>query len=60
MDAELMRALRPKITPDAAVRMYMQHCTKIAVTASTLGMLWWQSYMQTWTDVMFPEGRREE
>ena len=55
-NTELMRALRPKITPQAAGRMYLQHMTGIAVTTGTLGMLWWQAYLQTWTDVMFPRG----
>lgn len=55
---ELMRALCPKITPNAAARMYMQHATSIAVTTGTLSMLWWKSYWQTCTDVMFPKGAK--
>lgn len=58
MDAELMRALKPKITPQAALRMYQQHVTGIAVTTSTLSMLWWTTYFEVWSSVMFPEGRR--
>lgn len=57
-DAKLMRALRPKITPHAAARMFLQHATGVAVTTATLGMVWWKSYLQVWTDVMFPEGRK--
>lgn len=54
----LMRTLRPKITPQAAARMFIQHATGVAVTTATLGMVWWQGYLQAWTDVMFPEGRK--
>lgn len=55
-DSKLMRALCPKITPQAAGRMCVQHMTSIAVTTGTLGLLWWQAYWQTFTDVMFPRG----
>lgn len=55
---DLMRALCPKITPQAAGRMYLKHMTGIAVTTGTLGMLWWQAYWQTFTDVMFPAGAK--
>lgn len=55
---DLMRALRPKITPEAAARMFLRHTTGIAVTTATLGLVWWQAYLQVWTDVMFPEGAR--
>jgi hypothetical protein len=54
----LMRVLRPKITPDAAVRMHMQYMTGAAVTTMTLGMLWWGAYWETWARVMYPEGRK--
>ena len=57
MDAALKRALMPKITPQAAARMYSQHLTGVAVTTMTLGTLWWTTYMETWSRVMFPEGR---
>lgn len=57
MDAELQRALRPKITPQAATRMAMQHATGVAVTTATLGTLWWTAFWEVWADVMFPEGR---
>lgn len=57
-NTELMRALRPKITPETAARMYLQHMNGIAVTTATLGMLWWQSFVQTWADVMYPEGNK--
>lgn len=57
---DLMRVLRPKITPQAAARQYMNHMTGIAVTNATLGMLWWKSFFQVWTDAMFPEGRSKE
>ena len=53
-----MRVLRPKITPEAAARQYMQHTTGIAVTTATFGMVWWQLFFQTWTDVMFPDRRQ--
>ncbi len=57
-DKELMRALRPKITPQAAGRMYMQHMTGIAATTGTLGVLWWQAYWKTMADVLFPQGAK--
>ena len=58
MDAELMRALKPKITLPTAIRMHGQYATGIAVTTATLGTLWWTSFWRTWVDVMFPEGKR--
>lgn len=57
-DQALMRVMRPKITPQAAARMFMQHATGIAVTTATLGLVWWQAYFEVWSDVMFPEGRK--
>lgn len=56
MTPELMRALRPKITPQAAARMYSQRLSGIATTHATLGMLWSTEYWKVWTDVMFPQG----
>lgn len=56
IEPALMRALCPKITPQAAMRMHSQYLNGIAVTTSTLGMLWWTTYWQTWTDVMYPRG----
>lgn len=58
MDAQLMRALRPKITPAAAIRMHGQHMTAIAVTTMTFGTAWWTTFWEVWTQVMFPEGKR--
>lgn len=57
MDAKLMRVLKPKITPQAAMRMHSEYMTGIAVTTMTLGTLWWTSFFETWSLVMFPEGR---
>lgn len=55
---DLMRALCPKITPQAAARMHLQHMAGVAVTVGTLGLVWWQAYFETWTDVMFPRGAK--
>lgn len=57
MDAQLMRALKPKITPQAAWRMYSQHMTGIAVTTMTFGTAWWTAFMETWAKVMFHDGK---
>jgi hypothetical protein len=58
MNNELMRVLRPKITPDTAVRMHIQYMTGVAVTTMTLGMLWSTTFFDVWSRVMFPEGRK--
>lgn len=58
MDSALMRALRPKITPRAAMRMHGQYLTGVAITTATLGTLWWTTYFETWSAVMFPEGSK--
>jgi len=58
MNAEIARALSPKITPQAAARMHGQYLTGVAVTTLTLGTLWWTSFVETWTDVMFPGGAK--
>ena len=55
---DLMRVLRPKITPDTALRMHMQYVTGIMVTTTTLGMLWSTAFIDAWTRVMWPEGRK--
>lgn len=56
MSPELQRALRPKITPQAAARMHAAHLTGIAVTTSTLAITWWGTFWDTWAAVLFPEG----
>ena len=56
MSPELMRVLRPKITLKAAIRMHTEYLTRIAITSSTLGMLWWQTYFEVWAEVMDPTG----
>lgn len=56
MDAALMRALHPKITPQAAMRMHNQYVTGVAVTTATAGILWWTTFWQVWTDVYAPAG----
>lgn len=59
MTPQLKRLIKPLITPAAAIRMTSQHLSGVATTNSTLGMLWWASYWQVWTDVMFPTGRNK-
>lgn len=59
MDAELKRALMPKITPQAALRMYLQNVTSIATTNLTLGMVWTATFMEVWQSVMYPDGGRD-
>ena len=56
MTPQFKRLIKPKITPAAAIRMTSQHLSGVATTNSTLGLLWWSSYWQVWTDVMFPKG----
>ena len=56
MTPQLKRLIKPLITPAAAIRMTSQHLSGVATTNSTLGMLWWTSYWQVLTDVMFPKG----
>lgn len=55
---ELMRALCPKITPQAAARMFSGYMVRIAVTTATLGLVWWESYIKTATEVLWPDGNR--
>ena len=57
MTPELQRILRPKITLKTAVRMHAEYLTGIAITNSTLGMLWWRTYFEVWVEVMAPGHR---
>jgi len=58
MTPELMRALKPKITPQAATRMHFKYLNGIFVATATLGTMWWTSYFEVLTKMLLPEERK--
>lgn len=58
MNPELMRALKPKITPAALVRRHVEAATNVAATTFSLGLTWWAAYWDAWGRVMWPGERK--